>query len=648
MTCPQRKRRPVAHLCVSGLLAAITLQAPAQTPTSPTQPAPAVIESVTVVAEPVPAQTLSGTHTTLNREAIERSGAHDLAELLRFLGVIHLSQSGTKGALSTVSIRAGKPNFTLVLLDGVPMNDIGDLLGGAFNFSTLLADDVQSIDILRGPLSSIYGSEAVDGVISITLRHPADEPLVRFSLEGGNYGEIIASAGVGAVRGRTSGAASGSFTRLGQQVLDDGVRRGTAALVAAVDLGSKARVDSFIHWDRLSTTQFPVSSGGPLYALSRQVERDADDQIAGGIRLLQQPKPIWNSTVAYDLFSRIASDQTPAIFDSIPPGPAYVPTQASDTHFLRQRVLTVQRVQPLHWLMFDALASFRHESGTSVGTLAGVIPATYKLTRPTGFISANGTVRLRGFSGTAGFGLEDSNTYHAVVSPRAGASYTFGETRLRASWGKGFKLPSFYSLGSPLVGNPALTPEFSTGYDAAVEQHFLHEHLNLTLTAFDNSYRNLIDFSPELFRLVNRDSAFGRGAEFEANAVIRRLTLGGSASYDDAGLKAAADRLRDVPRWREDLHLTAPLSSRLRLTVATVWVGRRFDYQVPVPQIDTVPKYSVTNLNLNVKVRDGLDCYVRVENLFDSKYQEFVGFPSPGSYVSAGIQYRLGDRRSLQ
>lgn len=116
-----------------------------------------------MVAEPLPADTLAGTHTVLDREAIRTSGVHDMADLLRVVGIVHLSQGGTKGALSTASLRAGKPNFTLVLVNGVPVNDIGDLLSGAFNFATLATEDIASMDILRGPLSSIYGSEAVGG-----------------------------------------------------------------------------------------------------------------------------------------------------------------------------------------------------------------------------------------------------------------------------------------------------------------------------------------------------------------------------------------------------------------------------------------------------------------------------------------------------
>ena len=596
-------------------------------------------ETVTVIAEPVPTESLAGTHTVIDHKAIVQSGAEDTAELLRLIAVVHLSQSGTKGALSTVSIRGAKPNFTLVLVDGVPMNDIGDLLGGAFNFATVPVEDIERVDVFRGPLSSIYGSEAIGGVISITLRRPGDLPIFRGSSEGGNYGYAAVSSGVSGAWKRLDASADGSYARMGQQVLDDGFDLGTAAVQADVNIDASRHLENFVRWNRLSSMQFPVSSGGPEYAISRQVEVDQANQIAGATTFQQQVNPKWFYAADYDVFSRVALSNTPSIFDSVPPGPNFVPATYSDTRFLRQRAVTVQQFRAARWLALDGTAYFKNEDGTSVGSLAGVIPASYSLSRPTGFFSPNAIVTAGHATVTAGMGVEKSNTYHTVVSPRAGASYTLGDTRLHASWGQGFKLPSFYSLSSPLVGNPKLTPEFDTGYDAGVERHFRRLSSLVSLTVFDNEFKDLIDFSPSFFKLVNRDKAYARGAELEASAAVRSVRVGGSVAYDDAGLKETTERLRDVPRWKEDVYVSLPLFRAARLDLSTAWVGRRFDYQVPLPQYDTVPRYTITNLKLTYPLRDGVSGFVRVENLFNSKYQEFVGFPSPGAYASAGITF---------
>ncbi|RXH58271.1 Outer membrane vitamin B12 receptor BtuB [Granulicella sibirica] len=596
-------------------------------------------ESITVIAEPVPADTLAGTHTILDREEIVRSGARDAAELLRFVAVVHLSQAGSKGSLSSVSIRAAKPNFTLVLIDGVPANDIGDLLGGAFNFATLSADEIERVDILRGPLSSIYGSEAVGGVISIVLRRPADGPVMRLSTEGGEFGYGSASGGLSRTWKRLGLSGDGGFSRMGQQVLDDGFASGDASLKADVSLGGSKHVQSFMRWNRLASTSFPVSSGGPAFAISRAIEHDRADQIVSGTNYQQQVGTRWFYTAGGDVFSRVAVNDTPAIFDRLPPGPSYVPSTASATRFMRWRVLTVQQVHPARWLSLYAVTAFRQENGTSVGNLAGYLPASYALSRPTFSFSGNGTVTKGKLAVTGGFGLEKSNTYHTVISPRVGGSYALAKTRLRASWGKGFKLPSFYALGSPLVGNPKLVPEFGTGFDAGVEREFAPAATKVSLTYFDNRYRDLVDFDPTVFRLVNDSHGYGRGLELEASAAVRRVRIGGEVSYLDAGLKETANRLRDVPRWSEQIRMSLPVTRAMGLDIATVWVGRRYDYQVPVPQYSTVGAYSITNAKLRWNLREGLEGTIRVENPFDRKYQEFVGFPSPGIYASAGLTY---------
>ena len=601
-------------------------------------------ENVNVVAEPVPVETLSGAHTILDRQAILRTGARDVAELLRFVAVVHLSQAGSKGSLSTVTIRGAKPNFTLVLINGVPVNDISDLLGGAFNFATLSTEDIERIDILRGPLSSVYGSEAIGGVISITLRSPADRAAFRSSAEGGNYGYSAASAGASMPLHRLALSADGGYQRYGQQVLDDGSLLGTAAVQAEAPIDPSKQLSSFLRWNRLSSNSFPVSSGGPQFALSRKFETDQANQIAGAVNYQQQAGSRWFYTAGYNLFSRVAYSNAPPILDRIPPGPAYVPSSKTDSRFLRQRVETVHRLQPKQWLSIDAVAFYQHEAGTSAGSLAGVLPESYSLTRPTGFFSGNFTFTKGPWAATAGVGVEKSNTYHTVVLPRAGLHYAVGATRLRASWGQGYKLPSFYSLSNPLVGNPRLTPEFGNGYDLGVEQQFSRAHAAASLTWFDENFRDLIDFSPAIFKLVNRRSAFSRGLELESHARLRTVDFGGGVSYVDAGLRQTTERLRDVPRWTENIYLHVPLQPGLQLATETVWVGRRFDYQVPVPQDATVAGYAITNLKLTYKLREQLDGYVRVENLFDDRYHEFVGFPSPGSYVSTGLTYTLHAR----
>ena len=125
---------------------------------------------VTISTLPFPLSVAPGSVTVIDRQAIEASRAATLEDLLRATPFVDLSRTGGRGGLSTVTLRGGDPNFTLVLLDGVPVNDPTNLLGGSFDFSTLSVDNVERVEIVRGPLSSRYGSEAMAGVIHILSR----------------------------------------------------------------------------------------------------------------------------------------------------------------------------------------------------------------------------------------------------------------------------------------------------------------------------------------------------------------------------------------------------------------------------------------------------------------------------------------------
>jgi vitamin B12 transporter len=175
--------------------------------------------------------------------------------------------------------------------------------------------------------------------------------------------------------------------------------------------------------------------------------------------------------------------------------------------------------------------------------------------------------------------------------------------------------------------------------DAGVSHDFASSKTHVAVSYFDNRYHDLIDFSPSMFKLVNRNAVFSRGSDLEFNQQVRNFFLGASVTYVDAGLEATSERLRDVPRWSEGLQARLLLPRQWAAQVQTVWVGRRFDYQVPVPQIATVPHCTITNLEFGHRISDSMSSFVGLENAFNSKFQEFVGFPSSGICASAGITY---------
>ena len=139
-------------------------------PTSPAAPPPPEPTVVTVTAQATPLSETSASVTVLSRDYIESSRSETAADLLRAAPFLQIAQSGGSGGLTTITIRGSKPNFVMVLIDGIPVNDITTSLGGSFDFSSLPLDNIERIEIIRGPLSSIYGSDAIGGVINFISR----------------------------------------------------------------------------------------------------------------------------------------------------------------------------------------------------------------------------------------------------------------------------------------------------------------------------------------------------------------------------------------------------------------------------------------------------------------------------------------------
>ena len=194
------------------------------------------VEPVVVTLSPIPfpLSVAPGSVTVIDRQAIEASGGATLEDVLRAAPFVDLSPAGGRGGLTTVTLRGGDPNFTLVLLDGVPINDPTNLLGGSFDFSTLSVDNIERVEIVRGPLSSRFGSEAMAGVIHIVSRRGRIDPGWDAEVAAGSFRAREGRLGVRGSRGVLAASASASWAQLDEQVESDPYRLATVAWTAEV------------------------------------------------------------------------------------------------------------------------------------------------------------------------------------------------------------------------------------------------------------------------------------------------------------------------------------------------------------------------------------------------------------------------------
>jgi iron complex outermembrane receptor protein/vitamin B12 transporter len=597
---------------------------------------------VSVSSTPIPVGESSTAVTIVSREEIENSHADSLGDLLSTIPHVHVSRPGNGGSLTTATIRGGDPNFTLVLVDGIPANDPTNILGGSYDLSALALDNVERVEVVRGPMSSIYGSAASAGVINVITRRSREGPeLVIEGMFGNPWqtGRLRASGGDRI--GDTTFSASASF--LDREGLPEGVESslGVVSFGAANEFSADRSLEGLFRYQRAESTAYPENGGGPEFSILDTLKESESGETFGRIGYVDRLTPDWELGLSWDLYDIRRTADTPAILDGEPPSFASLPSILSDTGFTRNRV-RVSNTWNLgsNWTTHFGL-NVEEERGTTASTIAGTIPADFQLSRTT--LAPSGEVRYRSdlLNVDASVRVDKLDGFGARWSPGVGIVIPIPgiPAKVRASWARAFKAPSFYALGDPLVGNPALEPERTRGFDAGIEdlEFGVGIPVSVSLIYFRNTFEDLIDFSPALFQLVNRSEATTQGVEAGVGVDLSsRVGVRGHATYLDWSLGGGVtEPLRDRPRWRGGFGLSVEPFPDANLRWDTLWVSSRYDFQVPVPSRQRAEGYSTTDIALEVE-RELLDVFVRIENLFDREYHEFIGFPDPGFTVRVG------------
>jgi outer membrane cobalamin receptor len=597
---------------------------------------------VTVTARPAPVTSSAADITFVSGETARAARPQSVADLLRFQPALYVGQAGRRGGLTTVSLRGGDPNFTLLLIDGIPVNDITDQLGGTVDLAAILPMNLASVEVVRGPMSAIYGSEAIAGVINVITQH-AEQPRWTVRVAGGSFGTFEGAAGAAGRKGRLLYNLGVAGVRVGEQVERDSFDAVDSTARASVFLGRLTSLAFTFRGRHSGSVGFPLNSGGPRYAINRELETREITSGLGGVEL-RHATVRWSHQAGFDLSEQRQDQNTPTILDSIPPSFQTVPATHSDTRFRRTRLQGSSSLRIAEGWTATGGVAYRRESGENLGSIAGIGPAHYRLDRDTGAVFGETIVQRRSWSAIAGVRSDHVTGGIHRMSPRLGASalLPWSGARLRASWGRGFKMPSFYALAHPFIGNPDLRPEYSTAVDIGVEQALPRAFGVVGVNVFRSTYTNLVDFSPQMFRLVNRSRAISRGADVSWRLRLpSRLNLQTHATYTSIRLEDSPEPLRDRPRWRTGAILSKRIGDRTDLHAEGVWVSSRYDFQAPVPERGRAPSYFIANVAAGRRVSDVVSAFVRIDNVLNRQFEEYIGFVNPGIQVRAGLEFVL-------
>ena len=590
--------------------------------------------------------------TVLEREDFDVEKPAKLADVLRRVAGVHVDQVGGRGGTGSLYMRGADPNYTLVLVDGVRVNDPTNARGGSFDFSSLDVADVERVEIARGPYSAVYGGDALAGVINIiTRREPVAKGYASLDAMGGAYDtrEIALSTGGPVAAGNWNMGFSDSHE--GEQVRGNefDARRVSGGLDLALGDATTLRVSG-----RYSETRregFPDDSGGYEFAAIRDVEkREAEEAVFGAGITHRAGNATFALTLGY--FDRDDHINSPGIAPGVR-DPFGVPPSIVDTNLTRftATFTGTQKFSEVVSLAYGA--EWQREEGVSDGSLdfggGFVLPTSFELTRTSWAPFAE--VRLDtgfGLSTQAGVRVDKPDGESSVTSPRLRVAYEMADSGLTiaGAWGKAFKLPSLYALGHPLVGNPDLVPERGESHEIELSQELLDGAARWSATWFDGEFRNAIDFDsgpPPM--LVNRNRVDSQGVElagrlgvseqwmFDASVTNARSRI---AHFDNE----AGGELRNRPEWRAGIGAHWSPSVALKFSASATYVGSSFDSSIATGDMD-LPAYTRVDVSAVWTLSPRLETYLAIDNLTDEQYEQFVGFEA------RGIAPRLGVRLSL-
>ena len=605
---------------------------------------PTVITGTTI---PTLMTQLPASVTVITKEQIEPKQKTSVTELLRQVPGLHIDQAGARGSVSSVYLRGGDPNYTVVLIDGVKVNDPTNSRGGSFDFSTLNVDNIERIEIVRGPLSSIYGSDAMAGVINIITHQGTDESVSNLKLSGGRFGDYRSLVQTRGRLDRVNYSLSGSYLDNGEPVEGSNFVNKTFSANFDILLSDTAEIRSMLRYVDSHLESFPDDSGGPNFAVLRKAEeRDVKEFVLGSeiSRFLLSP---WHATIHAGFYDRQENTDSPGIA----PGardPLGIPPHTSETQYRRYTAGLRNLFLVNQGMRLSIGVDVQSEEGISRGSLSldgGEVPTSFDLKRNLWASFVEAQYRLpAGPLLQLGARLDMPEGFDAELSPRVGVSYKYPafHTTLHASWGEGFKLPSFFALSHPIVGNPDLETEKSHGFEVGVIQPVWGGRLSVSATYFANRFKGAIDFQegpPPV--LVNRSEITTEGIEMTLNAkAAANLDLVSHATYVKADIQGTDEELRNRPQWRGGFAVQWRPLSGLVLNLDALYVGRVLDSSIPTDDRE-LDAYIRVDIAITWNAGPAWQYFLTVDNLFDADYEEAVGFPAPGISPHIGLKARF-------
>jgi vitamin B12 transporter len=628
--------------------------------------ADSAMETVIVSASRIPVQSheVGSAVTVIGREELERRQLAPLSEVLRDVPGLAVSRSGVLGSFTQIRVRGAEAAQVMVLIDGVEANDIAQ--GSAFNFAHLLAADVEQVEVVRGPQSSLWGSDALAGVISIRTRRGDGAPSLSGFAEGGSFGTGYGGGSVSAGGDRWHFHGGGSWleSRGSDVSRGPGERDGYSNATLTASAGSEVTKHlsfeiSVRHVDTRSEFDGAIDfdpdspqAGLPVDSDDRTESRQTYAGAKARLRLLEGR---WLHSLAGG-FTGSDNDNFSGGIDAGRSRGRKYKLDYQTSLFLD----TPQFGNASHSVTFAMDYEFEDFAQRGTATPFGDPNQDLDM-ESTGLVAEYRVSFGERLFLSAGGRHDDNSDFRDDATWRVTGSWLLPEsgTRLRGSYGTGSKNPTFtdrfgFFAGTPFfVGNPRLKPQRSEGWEAGLDQEFADRRLRFEFTYFRHRLHDEIDgffFDPALnaFTARNVDGTSRRqGIEISAAVSLSPgLEAHGSYTWLDATEPDAGGRqVREArrPRHSGSANLNyAFVGGRGNLNLNVNHTGAQQDVFFPPPFFIqrrlVLEGFTLVSLAGSWMLTDRVALYGRVENLLDERYEEVLGYRGPGIGAWAGVR----------
>ncbi|MGH6660010.1 MAG: TonB-dependent receptor plug domain-containing protein [Rhodospirillales bacterium] len=641
-----------AALAHVGAMAAIcaTLVLPAMVRADETAQSTLPVVVVTAHRVATPVERIASSITVITGEELEKRGETFVIEALRNVpGLAVSSSGGSSGKFTQLRIRGSEANQTLVLVDGIEVNSPN---ATEFQWEHLTADNIERIEILRGPQSALYGSDAIGGVVNIITKRGKGPMRISSNVETGSYATKRLG---GAARG--SGAIGNSGVDYHFSFGANGfTSNGISAAAKRTPTAANNTEDD--RYERANaTTKFGIAAfdgAATLDVFADLTRTDSETDSSG--------RDVLNSTTTWKRYSRVqgglnlfggAWNQTLGL--------GY--TSDKNDNFQNEKA-TLNSLSFGQNAKLDYQSAFRLQTAALVDAAHQVVVGyeleNEKNEQDNAFAALTKQFQTRSFFGEYTIDLFDSlflgaggrtddrnNLSPDATTWRLSAAYLHRATgtKLKSTLGTGQKQPTFselFGFFDNFVGNPNLLPERSRGWDGGIEQSFLDDRLKIEAVYFENDIANKI--SSLGTTAVNIPGTFTNGAELTLRySPTANLGLGASYTYSHCEENNGGECLRRAKHIASFNANYRFLNGKANANLNVAFNGRQMDQDFETAGFPRIKlgSYTLVDFTLSYKLREDLTMFGRVANLLNEDYQEVRNFGEPGTNGSIGLRARF-------